>query len=101
MSGWRSRVTSSKIEGERELKLANAYRDVFKRGEQPEMILADLAQFTGFYAVAEPNTSNEALQYNAGQRAAFARILHFLTLSDTDMQGLEQAARAESEHFNS
>lgn len=101
MSGWRSRLRSSDKPTEKDMKLAVAYRELFKRGEHSEMVLADLAAFTGFYSVAPPGVPSETLQYDAGMRAAFGRLFHFLSLSEDDMAALEQAARAESEHFNS
>ena len=98
---WRSRLSQAKAPSEQELKLAHAYREVFgKRSEAVEMVLADFAAFTGFYNVAPPGTSGDALQYDAGMRAAFARIFNFISLSDEQMQALEKAARAESEQFN-
>lgn len=99
---WRSKVRQENGPARQEKKLVQAYNEVFgKETEAVEMVLADLASFTGFYGVAPPGTSGDALQYDAGMRAAFGRLFHFLSLSDEQLQALEEAARAESEHLNS
>lgn len=80
-----------------EQALCTAYRDVFGvKKESVQLVMADLAAFTGFYQVVPQGTPNEALQYQEGSRAAFARIYHFLSLTDEQLMALEQAARSES-----
>lgn len=74
-----------------------AYLSVFAEGrEDVELVLADLANHCGFYKVAERGTDPDLLQYDEGQRSAFARIWNFLTLSDEQLAALESAARNES-----
>ena len=102
MRGWRS-VASQRAKGRRrddaaEATLATAYRDVFLRDDESvELVLADLADFCGFYKVAPPGTEPGQLQYDAGMRAAFGRLFHFLALTDDKLWALERAARAENE----
>jgi hypothetical protein len=57
--------------------------------------LADLAYFTGFYAVSDETVTDTARAYADGKRVAFGRILQFLNLTPDERRGLEQAARAE------
>lgn len=77
--------------------LTRAYLDVFgKETESVEAVLADLANFTGFYKVAPPGTSPETLLYEQGLRAAFGRLSHFLSLPPERLEALEKAARAEA-----
>lgn len=85
-----------------EQRVAEAYKAVFgKQTEDIEIVLADFAAHTGFYLVEPPGTDLSAYQagYSAGQRAAFGRLFHFLTLSDERMRALEEAARAEAEQI--
>lgn len=78
--------------------LVRAYHSVFLRDDEAvELVLADLANFCGFYKVAPPGTAGDTLQYEAGSRAAFGRLFHFLSLSDERLAALEKAARAEAE----
>jgi hypothetical protein len=99
MAGWKH-LTAGLKPGERrsasaDLVLTTAYRDVFAKGEQAQVVLADLANFTGFYAVETQGTPSDVLQYQAGMRAAYARIFAFLSMPDELLGALEKAARAE------
>lgn len=81
-----------------EKRLAEAYMAVFGReDEDVEIVLADLADYCGFYQVAPPGSTGETLQYANGLRASFGRLFSFLSMSDDRLQALESAARAESE----
>lgn len=78
-------------------KLTKAYLDVFgKDNESVEIVLTDLANFTGFYKVPPPGTPPETLLYEQGLRAAFGRLFHFLSLPPDRLEELEKAARAEA-----
>jgi hypothetical protein len=78
-------------------KLVRAYQDVFaKDGEAVELVLADLANFTGFYKVPPIGAPPETLLVDQGLRAAFGRLFSFLALPEERMEALEKAARAES-----
>lgn len=60
------------------------------------MVLADLANHSGFYQVHPPGSGlNELMEAN-GRRAVFGRLFRFLRLSQTELHALEEAARRES-----
>lgn len=79
------------------LGLGAAYRRLFAgRGSKAdgEMVLADLANHTGFYRVTEPGAG--ALEFAEGKRAVFGRVFRFLRMTDAEVAALEEAARAEA-----
>lgn len=76
-------------------RLVQAYREVFgKSREDVEIVLADLAAFSGFYRVTPPEAGD--LAYNEGKRAVYARIFSLLRMTDEEIRGLEEAARHEA-----
>ena len=79
-----------------EYRLFSAYNR-FRSGEttreDAELIIADLANFTGFYRVHPPD---DALAFQEGKRAAFGRLFYFLNLSEAEARALSEAARAEA-----
>lgn len=75
-------------------RLANAYRDVFK-GEAGEIVLADLAHQSGFYAVSPPGSPEATLREAEGARRLFFRIQKFVALTDAEIVAIEAAARRE------
>ena len=76
-------------------KLAAAYREVFKLGrEEAEIVLADLAAFSGFYRVTYPGAGD--LAFNEGMRAVYGHIFRFLRMTDQEIRELEEAARYEA-----
>lgn len=78
-------------------KLAAAYREVFTRDDESvEIVLADLANFCGFYKVPPIGSPPETLLVDQGLRAAFGRLFSFLSLPDERMASLEKAARTEA-----
>ncbi len=78
-------------------ELADAYLNVFdRRKEQVQLVLADLASFTGFYAVTRAEAPPDARAYADGKRAAFERLFYFLNLTDEERGFLEKAARFET-----
>lgn len=77
-------------------RLSNAYNEVFSRQESAELVLADLAAFSGFYQVTPPGASDAEVRYAEGMRAVFARIERFRLLTPTERTQLEQAARQEA-----
>lgn len=79
-------------------RLTAAYLDVFgKQTESVEIVLADLANYCGFYKVPPIGAPPETLLVDQGLRAAFGRLFHFLSLSDDRLAALEKAARAEAQ----
>ncbi|MDJ0513022.1 MAG: hypothetical protein QNJ62_06230 [Methyloceanibacter sp.] len=87
-----------------EKRLADAYQRVFETqsasDEDREIVLADLAEYTGFYKITAPGDL-ELLQFANGQRAVFARIFQYLRMSDADLKRLEEAALHEAQvHYD-
>jgi hypothetical protein len=80
-----------------ELRLANAYQRVFLGSatrEDQEIVLVDLADFTGFYRVTSPEfVPRETVFYNEGMRGAYGRIFRYLRFGDDERASLETAAR--------
>lgn len=79
--------------------LAQAYRDVFRGNatqNQAQMVLADLADYSGYYKVSPAVESLGELAAEAGKRSVFARIAGFLHMSDSEIRALQEAARQES-----
>ncbi len=97
---WRNVAkTRQTLPSHTEQQLYTAYLEVFgKQSEAVEIVLADLAAHTGFYMVEPPDADLSLYQsgYSAGQRAAFGRLFHFLSLSDEQLRSLEVAAREEA-----
>lgn len=80
-----------------ELKLSLAYRNVFKLSDgEAQIVLADLADFTGFYRVNGQGIASDDRAFSDGMRAAFGRIFRFLNLTDDEKDALIEAARAET-----
>ena len=80
-------------------RLQAAYDAVFNpdnRSEDVEIVLADLANYAGFYRVMDFGVSGEDRAHADGRRAVFGRIHKFLRLSPKEREGLEIAARDEA-----
>lgn len=76
-----------------------AYRATFNGNgtkEEAGLVLADLADFTGFYKVADAEATDAVLRHHAGQRSVFGRILAALRMTDAELLRLEEAARREA-----
>jgi hypothetical protein len=96
---WRTVATQVKRPrgSKAQLRLTQAYLDVFTReDESTEMVLADLANFCGFYKVPPIGAPPETLLVDQGLRAAFGRLLSFLSLPEARLKALEEAARQEA-----
>lgn len=76
-------------------ELADAYREALA-GERGQMIVADLAAFTGFFEVTAAHAPPEIRAFNDGKRAAFGRLFYFLNLSDEERASLMAAVRLET-----
>lgn len=77
--------------------LASAYRRLFAgHGSKAdaEIVLADLANHSGFYRVTEPGAGS--LEYAEGKRAVYGRVFRFLRMSEAETAALEESARAEA-----
>jgi|SRR5690606_19704852 len=78
-------------------KLVGAYREVFKIGrEEAEIVLADLAEHSGFYRFTPPVSGELEMAFNEGKRAVFAHIFNLLRMTDEEVRNLEMAARHEA-----
>ncbi|MEX3008353.1 hypothetical protein [Hoeflea sp. TYP-13] len=81
-------------------ELQGAYeRLFFGRGHTPEdqqMVLADLASFTGFFFSQDQNTPAETLREANAMRRVFARIIRLGLGADGDLSALYRAAVAET-----
>lgn len=75
-------------------KLREAYVTVFS-GESGQIVLADLAEYCGYYKVFDPAISMSVMADHNARRAVFGRIFHFLNLSEDERRELHEAARRE------
>lgn len=77
-------------------RLRQAYASVFRGSADAELVLADLANYCGYYKVHSPEVSmSVAFDHNA-RRAVFGRIFHYLNLSEDERGELAEAARRET-----
>lgn len=80
-------------------KTALAYQRVFlgqADDTDREIVLVDLATYTGFYRVTPPGDSEgsrDMIVFNEGMRAAFGRIFMHIRMTNEEMASLETAAR--------
>lgn len=82
---------------EAKLRLALAYHNVFNpANEDAQIVLADIADFTGFYRVNGAGVPPDDRAFSDGMRAAFGRLFRFLNLTDEQKAALVDAARAEA-----
>ena len=80
-----------------EERLALAYRSLFSaRNSDAQIVLSDLADFTGFFRVNGPGIGAEDRAFTDGMRAAYGRIFRFINLTDEECAALVEAARAET-----
>lgn len=81
------------------IRLAGAYEAVFllrnAGKEDLDLVMADLAEFSGYFAVSPPGTSAEELLDANGRRAVFARILSLIRLPMGELTRLRDAALIE------
>lgn len=81
------------------LTLTQAYRNLFDgraAKREAQMVLADLANHSGFYQVLPPGAGPSELAEANGKRAVFGRLFRFLRLSEEEVRALEEAARQEA-----
>lgn len=82
-----------------QVRLTHAYREVFYGNpsrEDQQIVLADLANAASWRKVFPPDVPSDVLRYHEGARSLFSRVFAFLSLSDSDVAALEQAARQEA-----
>lgn len=92
-SGIKSRGPVAKLE------LTDAYSRVFGGGasqEDCEAVLADLAQFSGFYSVVPHGSNADMLFRCEGARSVFGRIQEHLNMTENERSALQRAAREQA-----
>ena len=80
---------------EREARLSSAWQAIASgKGskEDADLVLADLAETSEFYYVADPEATPTQLMRREGRREVMARILFLLDLPASYMTELRQAA---------
>lgn len=60
--------------------------------DDAELILADLGEFSGYFAVTPPGTDGTTLSHNEGRRAVYARIMYLLDIPTSYMTELRRAS---------
>lgn len=79
------------------LKLAHAYRELFDpKGEAAQLVLADLAEASGFFKITPADATPDQLRQAEGRRELFARITGHLNLSQQRWDELERVASEEA-----
>lgn len=104
MIGWHS-IANKFPAGKRrqsaaELRLVSAYQQVFQGNptrEDQEIVLADLARYTGFLMFHAKEATDADLRYGEGMRSVFGHIHGHLSLTPEQREGLFRAARAEAQ----
>ncbi len=78
-------------------ELGQAYRAVFTEQtateQQKDMVLVDLAEFSGFYSITPGGSDPDTRAFNEGQRAVFGRVLRFLNMTAEERSFLEEETR--------
>lgn len=80
-------------------KTVDAYQALFSCNatkEQADIVLVDLAVWTGFYMVTPASAPDSVLRQTTGKREAFLRIHNFLSISERENVELHDAARREA-----
>lgn len=76
-------------------QLSRAYMTLFQ-SEAGRLVLADLAEFSGFFKVIPSGTTPDQAMYCEGMRNVFGRILHYMQPTSEQMFKLSQIAAAEA-----
>lgn len=64
--------------------------------DDKQIVLADLANQSGFYRVTGPGFSAEDRAFCDGMRAVFGHASKFLSMTDAELRDLQEAARQEA-----
>lgn len=86
-----------------QLRLAQAYKAVFSGNgtqDDAQLVLADLTNVSGFYAVEDASVSAAARAFADGRRDLMNRILRMASLGPEQLDALFQAVLAEEEADN-
>lgn len=83
------------------IDLHQAYAEVFDRARPGvDMVLGDLAEFTGYFFVSPRGSSHGDLERMEGMREVFARILNLIALPMPQLEALRLAAIEEQRISN-
>lgn len=81
-----------------ELALTKAY-NAFRRGratsDESDLIMTDLAIFSGYYNTTPSDLPAEQLKHAEGQRSVYGRILSFINPPAAELEELEAAVKRE------
>ncbi len=94
-----SHPSPASLAAQAEIRLARAYQRVFQGSpdkDDQNIVMVDLADFTGFYRVTGTVDGRDEIVFNEGKRTAFARIFKYLRMSNEEMTSLETASRETS-----
>lgn len=84
---------------QRELHLKEAYQRVFVTGsasrDDGELVLTDLAAYSGFFATVPDDVSSDVLRVREGRRDLFFHVWRNLRMTDRERMALETAVRSE------
>lgn len=85
-----------------DIELIDAYKHVFKehgKDAQVDKVLADLAEFSGYYDVLDETLNPSKLNYarHEGRREIFARIMFLLGVSSGYREALRRVAMLQHE----
>lgn len=81
------------------LSLKQSYDAFFHGGmsdAQREIVIADLANFSNFYAVGVADMSAEERAYREGQRSVYGRMMQHVRMTQLEQDALERAIREEA-----
>lgn len=77
------------------LRLTLAYKNTFATADG-RIVLADIANRTGFFRVNGPDIPSDQRAFADGMRAVYGSLLPFLNLSAIELNELAEAARQEA-----
>lgn len=81
------------------VRLAHAYKALFAgnpTSSDCEAIVADLAEWSGFYTVTAPDATDAMVRFSEGKRAVFLRMVSYADMSVDAMRRIEQVAFEEA-----
>ncbi len=80
-------------------RLVRAYRATFGgigTREDSELVISDLAEFTGYYQVTDSMMPDNQVRYAEGRRSVMGHVLNNLRLTEGELVALEESAREEA-----
>lgn len=63
--------------------------------EDCQLIMVDLANFSGYYNTTSPNASDAALRYSEGQRSVFGRVMIMSNPALSIVDAIQRAVQEE------